>query len=141
VPVVEATAEFTSTPEATPLLEAAPPVTEAAAAPIAEPAPIVEPTPDSEPAPIAEPTPDSEPAPKAKAAMPLALEVFAPVAARLVFKRVNLDQGCSPRVAFKCAIPIAESCSPAPRRTSLRPAAQEFAASDASGPSTLRGLG
>ncbi|HEX7450644.1 MAG TPA: hypothetical protein VF294_00085, partial [Polyangiaceae bacterium] len=73
--------------------------------------------------------------------VPPASMAFAPVPARLVFKRVNLDQGCAPRLAFKCAIPIAESCSPAPRRTSLRPSGQEFATSDGPGPSTLRGLG
>jgi hypothetical protein len=68
--------------------------------------------------------------------------VFASMdAPRLVFKRVDLDQGCAPRVVHKCAIPITESCSPAPRRTSLRPSAQDHAVGEAPGPSTLRGLG
>jgi putative nucleotidyltransferase with HDIG domain len=56
----------------------------------------------------------------------------------LVFPRVNLDQGCAPRTAFSCAVPIAESCSPAPRRTSLREGGEAFATSGGSG---LRGSG
>jgi putative nucleotidyltransferase with HDIG domain len=59
----------------------------------------------------------------------------------LVFPRVNLEQGCAPRTVFRCAIPIQESCSPAPRRTSLRPSGESFATSGGPGPSTLRGLG
>jgi putative nucleotidyltransferase with HDIG domain len=59
----------------------------------------------------------------------------------LVFPRVALEQGCAPRTVFRCAIPIQESCSPAPRRTSLRPSSESFATSGGPGPSTLRGLG
>jgi hypothetical protein len=111
------------------------PSPEPAPAPI--PAAIVEPAPVAEAAPIAETAPVAEAAAVAEAA-PLAL---VEASARLVFKRVNLDQGCAPRTVFKCAIPIAESCSPAPRRVSLRPSAQELTATDVLGPLTLRGLG
>jgi putative nucleotidyltransferase with HDIG domain len=79
------------------------------------------------------PGPEPEPQPEQVAA---AVDAPAP----LVFPRVNLEQGCAPRMVFRCAIPIAESCSPAPRRTSLRPNA-DFATTDGAGPSTLRGLG
>ncbi|HEX3855485.1 MAG TPA: HDOD domain-containing protein [Polyangiaceae bacterium] len=153
-PVEEAVAA--ALPAETPPIAEAPPIAPIAEAePLAKPeslaeaAPLAEPEPLADAAPIADAAPDSEPAPKSDVApiaapidtMPPASVAFAPVAARLMFKRVNLDQGCSPRVVFKCAIPIAESCSPAPRRTSLRPSAQEFATSEGPGPSTLRGLG
>ena len=65
----------------------------------------------------------------------------APLAMRLVFPRKSLEQGCAPRTVFRCAIPVAEACSPAPRRTSLRPGVQDYAAGDSSPPTTVRGLG
>jgi putative nucleotidyltransferase with HDIG domain len=71
---------------------------------------------------------------------PEAVAAVVDAPAPLLFPRVNLEQGCAPRMVFRCAIPITESCSPAPRRTSLRPNA-DFAATDGAGPSTLRGLG
>ena len=111
--------------EAAPVVEAAAPVVEAAPAPVAETTP--EPPPISEVAASASPR-DADP------------EV-APAALRLVFPRKSLEQGCAPRTAFRCAIPVAESCSPAPRRTSLRPGIQEFGTGDSIPPGTLRGLG
>ncbi len=64
-----------------------------------------------------------------------------PATALLRFSRLSLDHGCAPRSVFKCVIPIADSCSPAPRRTSLRPAASEIAVAEDRGPRTIRGLG
>ena len=58
----------------------------------------------------------------------------------LLFPRLNLERGCAPRKVFRCAIPISEVCSPAPRRSSLRPGGDDFATSGA-GPSKLRDLG
>jgi len=62
-----------------------------------------------------------------------------PDAVPLIFPRLNLEHGCAPRRAFRCAIPISEVCSPAPRRSSVRPAAEDFATSSGAGPA--RGLG
>ncbi len=98
--------------------EAAAPSPEPVREPVAVPAP--EPTRAMEPEPTAEPAPVVESAPS------------------LVFPRINLEQGCTPRSAYRCAIPVAESCSPAPGRTSLRTSA-DFAIGE--GPNTLRGLG
>jgi len=100
------------------------------AAPI-EPA-VIEAAPISEVAPVAQgpvaPLFQAEPNPE-------------PVAMRIVFPRNSLEQGCAPRSAFRCALPIAETCSPAPRRTSLRPNVQEHAAGESITPNTLRGIG
>jgi putative nucleotidyltransferase with HDIG domain len=101
-----------------------PAVTEPAAA-------VVEPAPISEVAPVVmgpvEPLFQAQGGPE-------------PVPLRLLFPRKSLEQGCAPRTVFRCALPVAESCSPAPRRTSLRPAVQDYAAGE-SAPNTLRGLG
>ncbi|MEI9951007.1 MAG: HDOD domain-containing protein [Pseudomonadota bacterium] len=64
-----------------------------------------------------------------------------PASIRLVFPRKNWEQGCVPRRVFRCAIPVAETCSPAPRRVSVRPTAQDYAVGDSIPPGTLRGLG
>lgn len=58
------------------------------------------------------------------------VELAAQAATRLVFKRKHLEQACAARTAFRCAIPIAEACSPAPRRTSLRPNVRDYAAGE-----------
>ncbi|MET0794357.1 MAG: hypothetical protein ABW061_22735, partial [Polyangiaceae bacterium] len=92
----------------------------------------IEPAPISEVAPVVtgpvEPLFQAEPSPE-------------PVALRLLFPRKSLEQGCAPRTVFRCALPVAESCSPAPRRTSLRPSVQDYAAGESIPPNTLRGLG
>ncbi|HEY3665297.1 MAG TPA: hypothetical protein VGL19_04830, partial [Polyangiaceae bacterium] len=130
VPVIEALLPALEAPQAA-IETAAVPAAEAA--PIEQPAPVaVQPVP--EPAPVPVPVPESY-------AEPVAVAFASVDTPRLVFKRVDLDQGCAPRVVHKCAIPITESCSPAPRRTSLRPSAQDHAVGEAPGPSTLRGLG
>jgi putative nucleotidyltransferase with HDIG domain len=64
-----------------------------------------------------------------------------PSSMRLIFPKKNWEQGCTPRRVFRCAIPVAESCSPAPRRVSVRPAPQEYAVGESIPPGTLRGLG
>jgi len=106
---------------------------------------------EKEPPIVAAPSPEAAPAelasvpvePAAAAPEPaLALEPNAPAESEpsLVFPRMNLEQGCTPRVAFRCSIPVAESCSPAPGRASLR-ASTDYAPGEGHGPTTLRGLG
>ena len=115
-PVVEAKPESVVEAKAEPVLEAKPePVLEA------KPEPVVE-------APAADPPPSST-------------ERATPPSIRLVFPRTNWEQGCAPRRVFRCALPVAESCSPAPRRVSVRPGPPEYAVSDTVPPGTLRGLG
>ncbi len=80
------------------------------------------------------PAAEAEPEPEESAAV---VDSLPPL---LRFPRVNLDHGCATRSVFRCAIPVSETCSPAPRRTSLRPSS-DFAVSDGPGPSTMRGLG
>jgi putative nucleotidyltransferase with HDIG domain len=99
---------------ALPIAEASPPSDPAALASIAP-----------DPAPTAETPPASVSSARASHLEPLLAEQ-AP-RAQLVFSRKSLEQGCAPRSAFRCAIPVAESCSPAPRRTSLRPSVQTHA--------------
>ncbi|MEO6602452.1 MAG: HDOD domain-containing protein [Polyangiaceae bacterium] len=109
--------------------------------PVPEAAPAVETTlaPDAiEPAPISQVAPvvtgpveplfQAEPSPE-------------PVAMRIVFPRKSLEQGCAPRTVFRCALPVAESCSPAPRRTSLRPGIQDYSVGESVPSATLRGIG
>jgi hypothetical protein len=103
----------------------------AEAAPVAAAPAVVEAAPEAPP--VEEAAPISDVAPAGLAAVP------APPL--LIFPRMNLDQGCAPRVVFKCAIPVAESCSPAPRRTSVRPLSIEYSVSEHPGPRTVRGLG
>ncbi len=61
--------------------------------------------------------------------------------ALLLFPRLSMGHGCAPRSVFKCAISITDTCSPAPRRTSLRPVAIENAVAEDFGPRTIRGVG
>jgi putative nucleotidyltransferase with HDIG domain len=123
---VPAPVAATLAPVPVPVPEAAPAV-EATLAPAA-----IEPAPISEVAPVAtgpvEPLFQAEPSPE-------------PVAMRIVFPRKSLEQGCAPRTVFRCALPVAESCSPAPRRTSLRPGIQDYAAGESTPPHTMRGIG
>jgi hypothetical protein len=133
---------------------AAPIVAEPAAVPSAEPvaalsavaAPAVEPRaiePTLAPAAI-EPGARSEVAAPAastdEAQRPLPVSAE-PLAMRIVFPRKSLEQGCAPRSVFRCALPASESCSPAPRRTSLRPGVLDYSAGETVPPGTLRGLG
>lgn len=116
----------TLAPVPAPMPDAAPAV-EATLAPEA-----IEPAPISEVSPI--PTGPVEPLFQAEASPE-------PVAMRIVFPRKSLEQGCAPRTVFRCALPVAETCSPAPRRTSLRPGIQDYSAGESIAPNTLRGLG
>jgi len=123
--VVEAKAEPVVEAKAEPVVEAkAEPVVEAKAEPVVEARqePVVVERP-AEVAPIS------------------ASEHPAPASSRVVFPRKNWEQGCAPRRVFRCALPVAESCSPAPRRVSVRPGPPEYAVSDTVPPGTLRGLG
>ena len=148
-PAVEAQAEPAVEAQAEPAVEAqAAPVVEAQAAPVAEAQaePAVEA--QSEPAVEAQAEPaveaQSEPALEAHGkaeATPKLKSERAPASKRLVFSRKNWEQGCAPRRVFRCAIPVAESCSPAPRRISLRPGPPEYAVGETVPPGTLRGLG
>jgi len=108
---------------------------------LVEPAPVPVPAASLDPALAAAPL-APEPMPAAAAAAPLpsttGAEESDPGARLLVFPRVNLDQGCAPRSAFSCAVPIAESCSPAPRGAGLRAAGEAHATT---GPASIRGLG
>lgn len=111
-----------------PVMEAAAPVMEAAAPVMEATAPVMEAA-----APVIEASPvvsDATPA-LAPEALP----------ARLVMPRNSLEHGCAPRHVFRCLIPVAESCSPAPRRTSLRPSVQPCPAGETVAPNTIRGLG
>jgi len=109
----------------------------------AEPVVTPEPAVSAEPALVPEPEPEPT---RVAEASPAMIALAAPAAElatmQLVFSRKSLEQGCAPRTVFRCAIPVAESCSPAPRRTSLRPGAEPvFAAGESTPPGTLRGLG
>lgn len=108
----------------------APVVAAAALAPAVEATPV---PPVSEVTASAQAVPsEAEPTPTQATPLPL----------RLVFPRQALEQGCAPRsTVFRCAIPVNESCSPAPRRTSLRPSVMDYSAGDTVAPGTLRGLG
>ena len=144
-PVVEAKRD--------PVVEAKPePVVEAIEA---KPEPVVE----AKPEPVVEAKPE-QPAVEGKAELAMeakpglavaappatvapipASERPAPSSVRVVFPRKNWEQGCAPRRVFRCAMPVAESCSPAPRRVSVRPGPPEYAVGDTVPPGTLRGLG
>jgi len=103
---------------------------QAPAAVLLEPTVLVKEEPTATP-----PAPDAAPEPEADA------DGVAPEPPpSLLFPRMNLEQGCTPRVAFRCAIPVAESCSPAPGRTTLR-GGSDSAVGEGHGPTTLRGLG
>jgi len=157
-PQLEPVVEAKATPQVEPIVEAQPepiveakrepePVVEAEAAPRAEPSveATLEPSVESKSEPIVETKPEPKPEPvvaeAAPEAAPASVGRVAPSSIRLVFPRKNWEQGCAPRRAFRCALPVAESCSPAPRRVSLRPPAPEYAVSDTLPPGTLRGLG
>jgi hypothetical protein len=113
------------------VLEAKPePVLEAKPEPVLEAKP--EPVLEAKPEPVADQP--SEAAPSSSERPP-------PASIRLVFPRKNWEQGCAPRRVFRCALPVAESCSPAPRRVSLRPTPPDYAVGDTVPPGTLRGLG
>ena len=116
-PVVAALAPVESEP-------ALPPASRPVEPTLAPPAPEPTPLPKLAPVPSAQTDASSEPTPL-----------------RVVFPRKSLEQGCAPRTVFRCVLPIAESCSPAPRRTSLRPSIQDYAAGESIAPGTLRGLG
>jgi putative nucleotidyltransferase with HDIG domain len=73
-------------------------------------------------------------------AVPSPASALAEPVIRLKFPRKNWEQPCIARRAFRCALPVAESCSPAPRRVSVRPGPSELGA-DSVPPGTLRGLG
>ncbi|HYQ00285.1 MAG TPA: HDOD domain-containing protein [Polyangiaceae bacterium] len=121
------------------------PVVEAKPEPVVEakPEPVVEAKPESvvEAEPIAEAKAEPAVDEQAADAAPNSSGRTAPASIRLVFPRKNWEQGCAPRRVFRCALPVADSCSPAPRRVSVRPAAPEYAVSDTVPPGTLRGLG
>lgn len=163
-PVVEAKPEPVVEAEREPVVDAAPePVIEAKREPVieAKPEPVVEATPETvveakqeplveaEPEAVVEAKPEAvvEVTPEAVVDEPAAEEApsstgrAAPAPIRLVFPRKNWEQGCAPRRVFRCALPVAESCSPAPRRVSVRPGPPEYAVSDTLPPGTLRGLG
>ena len=140
-PVVEAQAEPAVEAKAEPAVEAkaeaaveaqAEPAVEAKAEPAVE--AKAEPAVEAKAEPAVEAKGDAEPTAKAKSER-------AAAAKRLVFSRKNWEQGCAPRRVFRCAIPVAESCSPAPRRISLRPGPPEYAVGETVPPGTLRGLG
>ncbi|MEI9936963.1 MAG: HDOD domain-containing protein [Pseudomonadota bacterium] len=158
-PVVEAKPEaiVEAKPEA--IVEAKPepePVVEAKPEPVVEAKPeaIVEAKPEAKPEAIVEAKSEAiveakpeaiveaKPEPVAERRSDAApISSVPPASIRLVFPRKNWEQGCAPRRVFRCAIPIAESCSPAPRRVSVRPVPQEYAVGDSVPPGTLRGLG
>jgi len=130
---VEAKAEPAVEAQAEPAVEAqAEPAVEAQAEPAVE--AQAEPAVEAKAEPAVEAKADAEPTAKAKSER-------AAAAKRLVFSRKNWEQGCAPRRVFRCAIPVAESCSPAPRRISLRPGPPEYAVGETVPPGTLRGLG
>jgi len=107
-------------------------------APIPEqPEPVVAAKP--EPAVAAKPAPVVAAKPEPVVAAKPEPVVAEPAPIHLVFPRKNWEQGCTPRRVFRCAIPIAESCSPAPRRVSVRPAPPEYAVRESVPPGTLRG--
>jgi hypothetical protein len=97
-------------------------------------APVVEETPAP---PVSEVTASAQAVPSEAEPEP---EV-SPLPLRLVFPRQALEQHCAPVSNFRCAIPVHESCSPAPRRTaaSLRPPGHT--AGESVPPRTVRGLG
>jgi len=135
---VEAKAEPVVEAKAEPVVEAkAEPVVEAKAEPVVEakPEPVVEAKPElvveAKPEPIVTDQSSEEVSGSAPPAAPT----------RLVFPRKNWEQGCAPQRVFRCAIALAESCSPAPRRVSVRPTPQQYAVGDSTPPATQRGLG
>jgi hypothetical protein len=140
-PVVEAKPEPVVEAKPEPVVEAKPePVVEAKLEPVVE--AKLEPVVEAKPEPVVEAKPEpvvaeepAEVAPSPSSDRP------APPSIRLVFPRKNWEQGCAPRRAFRCALPVAESCSPAPRRVSVRPGPPEYAVGDSLPPGTLRGLG
>jgi len=148
-PVVEAKPEPVVEAQAEPVVEAqAEPVVEAQAEPVVEakPEPVVEahaePVVEAKPEPVVEARQEPVVAEQPAGVPPIsASEHPAPASNRVVFPRKNWEQGCAPRRVFRCALPVAESCSPAPRRVSVRPGPPEYAVSDTVPPGTLRGLG
>ncbi|HEX2671898.1 MAG TPA: HDOD domain-containing protein, partial [Polyangiaceae bacterium] len=147
-PVVEAKPEPIVEAKPEPIVEAKPePIVEAKAEPIVEAKPeqIVEAKPEqiveAKPEPVVEAKPEPVVEALAAEAAPSSTEGAAPASIRLVFPRTNWEQGCAPRRVFRCALPVAESCSPAPRRVSVRPGPPEYSVSDTVPPGTLRGLG
>ena len=151
-PVVEAKAEAVVEDKAEPVVEAkAEPVVEAKPEPVVEakPEPVVE----AKPEPVVEAKPElvveAKPEPivtdqsseEVSGSAPPSSVVPPAAPIRLVFPRKNWEQGCAPQRVFRCAIALAESCSPAPRRVSVRPTPQQYAVGDSTPPATQRGLG